>query len=762
MPDNEKIVIELELKVKELQKDLGKAEKEIKGWSKAAVKNTEEIVSVLKEMKDDLKDLAKHYKETGAAAARASRQQTESSKSAAREQKKLNDELQRTLELVGGGARGGGRAGAGRGGRGRRLFDERGAFYDVRHPFGGGPQGRGMGRIGRTALNIAGGVGGFVLGGMQQAYGTYMQYGAARYGMTGLGTPAAMRRGMRAAGRGRTGVSLGFTPTETAQMAPGVAGATGALGATGVAQQLALAGGFGPGRAGEAVQYMGVMRQAGAEFGGAGNIKARQKEFSKTIALGMESGLEKARLPEFFAGVGSLVRSQFATAAGKVDANTIAKQLAVLGAGGAGFQGARGAQIMGQLDAMIKRPGGGEAGQAVVLQAMGFGKPGGKVNYYDALKKQQKGIRDPSNIRAIMDEVYRQRGAVEAGGADPRNREANMMFAQMSNLSLEQVETLKNIHASNMTSAEKQAEIEKVMKDAEPVDKQALRVSKEGFAGIKKHQAGVEAMQIKVGAKFAGPMMKLQKFQLQMLDHLTDWLPKVIGWLKKIWEGIMTVVRWVMPEDERKKLKDITQEYEKTRKEIEKTKVTSVSEFIDKSDKAVAARDKYYFDKQQQVAKGQGGMMGLASWMAGTPQKNLRMMKAFHRTDPTIQKGERAAMMGTQFQVATADLPGWIQRDPGVIERLRRATTTEEGSEAARVLYGQAVEYAKKRAQQGRRVLTTKPKAAGAGGYMGVGANIPGAGAEPAGPKVVPTRVGHAHKAELNPPAGSSGATTVD
>jgi len=541
MPDDNKIVIELEVQVKQLQKDLSTAQKDITKFSKGAAKGSEAILEVLKEMKVDLKTIAKSYQVIGAAADRAARTQSEGARKAAKEQKKLNDELQRTIALMGGGSASGGGGGGGGRARGKggflsglkegsgysNLAQHKITRYGVGSALGGGIVG-GISKIG-----------GFMLGGMQKAHGAYMQYGAARYGMTGLGSPAQLNQMRRT---GASGVSLGFSPTQTAQMAPGVASATGNLGATGVAQQLALAGGFGPGRAGEAISYMGTMRQAGAQFGGAGNLKDRQKDLSKTIALGMESGLEKARLPEFFSGVGSLVQSQFSTAAGDVDSGAIAKQLAMLGAGGSGFQGARGAQVMGKLDSMIRQPGGGEAGQAMVLQSMGFGKPGGKSSYYGALKQQQQGIRDPENLKKVMNEVYGQFGVASAGGKDKRNEEANMAMSTMSGLSLEQVEKLQDIKVSNLDNAEKQEKINKILEEAQPLEVQALKVSKEGFAGIQKHIAGMEARWIKLGSENADIFMKIEKYQMKALEYLVEWLPKIGGLMGELYS---TMSSWV-------------------------------------------------------------------------------------------------------------------------------------------------------------------------------------------------------------------------
>jgi len=525
--DGNKIVIELEVRVKELQQQLNDAQKKIdgfegkqKGHRTRRKKDHKEQLKETAAVHKAQKDLVKTYDTAAKSSTRMQRAWSFIRKDTQQTAKDIKAISKHDVGkgFFGGLARGSGAAGI---------------YQSIRgQPGGPGLRQRLGGAIGRGVTGAASMAGGFIMGGMQSAYEKYMQFGAAQWGMAGLGSGKADRgRGRKAFG---AGVKYGFTPTETAQMAPGVAAATGQLGSTTLAQQFAMGGGYGPGRVGEAVQYMGTMRQAGTDFGGGG--KGASKELSKTIAAGMYSGLEKARLPEFYEGVRGLVQSQFSTAAGKVDSINIAKQLAMIGkGGGVGFQGARGSQVLGQLDQMIKSPGGGEAGQAMILQAMGFGKPGGTVNYYDALKGQQEGIRDPDNIKKVMKEVYSQRGNIEAGGSDPINREANLQFSMMSGLSIKQTEQLKDIYSSSKSQEEKDKEINEVLQEAKPIQERALDAAKDGFAAIKKHIAGVEAQQIRIGSKIAKPMMELQDLQLKILGVIAGYFPQMIDFLKKLW-----------------------------------------------------------------------------------------------------------------------------------------------------------------------------------------------------------------------------------
>lgn len=591
MPDDNKVVISIETETKEALGGVKDLSKSLKDFVKKTEKTNKELVKSFEKLVGALEGISDGYKDVGEAAEKSGKKQQKS-------QQKVNEELKKTesfIKKIGSAISKAGKYDVGRGFFGGLARGS--GIAGIYNTFRQGQRRERFGSaLGRGLTGGASMLGGFFMGGMQQAYGTAMQYGQARYGMTGLGRPGDLRRARAAYGRAG-GANLGFSAIETAMMAPGAAASTGNLGSVRLAQQLAIGGGFGPGRIGEAMGFMGTMRQAGQSFTGQENQKAAQKDLSKMVAAGMFSGLEKARLPEFFGSVRGLVQSQFASSAGKVDSISIAKQLAELGRrGGAAFQGERGARIMGQLDAMIRRPGGGEAGQAMILQAMGFGKPGGGTNYYDAMKMQQKGIRDPKNVKRVMEEVYKQHGTVAAGGADPRNREANIVFSTLSGLSLEIVEKLKDIHSSNISDEKKQEEIKKVLKEAEPIDKQALRVSKEGFAGIKKHLSGVEGKMIALGNKILPEMLKLQNLQMNVLSTLSKGLPTIIEGIKKIYETMVAIAGWVKGVDPASAVREISNRLDKTIENVEKRKPKSFQGFLKQQKDLIKFSENYSKD----------------------------------------------------------------------------------------------------------------------------------------------------------------------
>jgi len=534
------VLIELQLEMKKLKSQLKSVTKEFKNFKKEIEAISEAQADSSKEQIDDLKKLESAQKKTTQEAVRAAKQQAKATKQATDEIKNQEKELGRLGKVMNkikesgvGRFAGGFAAGSGLAGLGKGMGSLRGLG----------------GTAGRLVSRAAGGILGFATSGITSAYQTYMQYGAAQAGLAGLGRPGQLRGGLRAAG-GVGGAGLGYGPTETVQQARGIGRATGNIGAVYRAQQFARGYGLDVGEAGG---YMGMIRQAGYGFGGevrgeGGRMAATQRqgsrELTKVIEAGMISGLEKGRIGEFLQGVSSITSQLGSQLPGKINVSGIAAQAAMLGQSKLpGFQGARGMQLLGRLNQAIQRPGGGEAGQAMMLQALGFGKPGGGTRYYEALKMQEEGIQDPRNIPKLFKEVYSQLGDPAKGGRSMVNEEANLAMKEMTGLSLKQVEELQNIMASGEDAKKQQEKIEELMKKAEPIEKQALKVSKQGFLGVAKHMAGVEAKQIAIGATFAPIFMKIQNAQLEALKWMADHFPKVENWLKEIYSDIRGIFR---------------------------------------------------------------------------------------------------------------------------------------------------------------------------------------------------------------------------
>lgn len=378
------------------------------------------------------------------------------------------------------------------------------------------------GFLGRVGGSILGGLGGFLVGGAQAGYEKYKEYGSALGGAIGYGrnSGASTKASIGAARGGRLGYSLIDTANQVGSMARNT-GVTGprelqqGMRATGLDQ-------------GELGSIYGTIRQAGVSFEGSkqgqGATKANSpggKEFQKMISLGMASGLERGRLPEFFQGVTQLVSEQGSRSAGDIDVTTFSKQLAMLGKGGSGFQGARGAAVLSKIAGGIVNPGGGEYGQTFMRQAMGFGKPGGDVTYYNAEKMREQGIKDPKNISRVIDETVAQHGAGEEGALHLR---------ELLGVSLEQAEGLFKIRESSKSAEEQLEDMQKIADESKSLEEQSLEQMK-GLGGVVRRLAGRTDIMIGVGARAA-----------DAIEQVEDWQTKLLFWLIKMAENIADIV----------------------------------------------------------------------------------------------------------------------------------------------------------------------------------------------------------------------------
>lgn len=588
--DDGPLVLDISLHIEKLKKDVKKADSTIKKFGTDTEKGQTKSLKVLRSTKGTVDSLGKAWAAAEKAAKAAGAATVDAAQKTGKLLKQNIDTGRKNIEQlkeIGRGAKRLGQMDVGRGFFGglMRGTGVAGVYGAIRRP----ERRQRLGAaIGRGIVGAGAGIAGFIVGGLQQAYGTYLQYGQATFGAAGMGASRAdIRRGQAAMGR------YGFGAIETAGMRPTVAAATGALGATNLAQALTMGAGFGPGRFGEAAGFMGVMREGGARFRTRGELAARGRDLTKMFAEGMSTGLERAKIPDFFRATASLMQQSFQFFSGKVGADPIRKQLGMLMRGGVGGGSAqRAGQVLGQLDRMIRAPGGGMAGQATVLQAFGFGRPGGATGYYEALREQQKGIAGPEGARRlakVFQEVNRQRGVIGAGGKDPMQQEANLQLSVMSGLSLDIVEQLQDIYNSDKSVEEKVAEAEKVLKKTEPIEKQALAETKKGFTGVKQHLVGIEKMNIKIGAKIAPQMMELQKFQLRIVSEVADYLPQVIDLLKKIYNLIKVAVAWFKPGGITRNLQAIEDALDAQEKAIKKQVPTSLVQFV-KTQKALEQR----------------------------------------------------------------------------------------------------------------------------------------------------------------------------
>lgn len=416
----------------------------------------------------------------------------------------------------------------------------------------GGGLRQAFGAVARPAAGVATGIAGMIVGALMSGYQKFVEYGVAKSQLAGLGT----RHGRSAPGaqtmagiRGAHGSRLGYSLTDTAEQALPMARATGVLGPREL-QQVMRSTAMG---AGETADLFGTMRRAGTSFepgtAGAGRSKTESaggRQFSQLIAGGLKSGLERARLPEYLQGVQGLVEQQRQVQTGVIGIGDIAKQLSLLGRGGSGMQGAAGAAILGKMNAAMGTPGGGEAGDAFMNQAMGFGKPGGGVSYYESQKRREKGVGDPENMVRVMKEVAGQYGTGEEG---------NLALREMTGVSLDQAEKLQQIYNSGASADDKLKEIEKVMKESDSIEKQALDQMK--IVGSEaKHIAGLTDKGIAEGAKIAPAVHAMEETLHKILDKVLAVLEDTYKLIKALYQEYLEF-RGKTPEAIAQKMKDV-------------------------------------------------------------------------------------------------------------------------------------------------------------------------------------------------------------
>lgn len=435
--------------------------------------------------------------------------------------------------LFGGGRGGGGGGGRGGGGGGFAPWT---GWHGAPGRIGRGlatGAGWGLGALAGGAATVGMTAGGFLLGaGIGQigdSYQAKISHGRAYGRLVGQGSRPQLNKALG------PGVSYGHAPDETAAQAHGVARATGNIGAVTTAQALGRLVGLDPG---EASGFMGTLTRAGKGFGGKAGIGGK-KELQQVMAAAFKSGLDQARVPEFISSVGSLVEAQAGQSAGDVSARGISALLAMFGASGkSGLQGARGGAVASALDSMIRNPGAGEAGQMAMLQAFGFGIPGGTTSYYDAKKRQQKGLSDPQNLIDVFSASKSRHGGGEAQIIE---------LADMSGgrLSYEQLEAVRNVVEQG--GGDMHRRVAEITKASLSIEEQALAEMKKGFGDIVKEHAGLDQRLLQHGDKLHAPLVAMRDMINKLVDVL---MPAAVRALTLISEVMKKVERWfdsIMP-----------------------------------------------------------------------------------------------------------------------------------------------------------------------------------------------------------------------
>ncbi len=680
MPSAEdKVVLKVQLDIAEARKGFKDLQKDFTKFQRTATKGGAGATNRdLRKQVRELRELCQSYQNLGKCAAGATRVQQQEAGKAIKSHRAQQAEIAKTgkmLDRMKSSLKGVGRTG---------IEAARGVAAPVARAAGG---------TARVGMGAGMGVMNFLMGGLQNAFQAYMQHGIAQFGMTGMGTQSQVGFG-KAMGRGPGGVGggrLGYTPMETAMHGSMVGRQAGAPGASYRAQQFGIAGGGMD--IGQAAGVMGALRQAGVTFGGSGwekgsladkdgmtstglAVQAREKagagQLAALIKGAMKSGIDKSRMFEYFQGVARLTGMQGGRQTGNVDVTGIGAGLAQI-MQIPGMAGQRGIQLAQNLDQGIRAPGAGEAGQALILQSMGFGKPGGKTGYYDALKRQQRGFagdKGAQNVIDVLKEVTSQFGVTGVGGSDPRMQEANIALTQtIPGLTLDLAEGIQDIYNSGVSQEEKLKKIKDKMEEAQggkgTLEKQTLAAIKGGFAGEKTHLAKIQAELIKMGGGAAKPVMKMQKDMLKMqtamwpallevlknlsatLTILAPAVEKMAAWLGKMLGGGPS------PAVQAKAKTAEIQKFEKAQKEV----LAKTMQGVDTSTGAG------YLRKAQAVHDYQSAMLGKGVPMKGASAESQKQLK--DAIDVAKAHGIGGKEVGSGIRKAFGDLANWEQKEKG-------------------------------------------------------------------------------------------------
>ena len=517
MADDQK-TIELKLKAstEELEAGLSDATRKVKrleGLASRLRKGKTKDVKKMVDLDKKLTDTRKQKKgiDTATQLKKLAQDRLKILKDTTKEASNLNKELQKTIQLQN-------KATGGKGKGGGPVHPRR-----FSRTLGGMPSGAGLagaaGAVGAAGLAVLAAAVGAAIGTVSSqinaGYGAYSKYARAQGGLVGSGTNLSAMRSARHAG-----VLRGYGPAETMQQARAVALQTGQAGQVTRAQDIARTTML---DVGGAASFMGQLTRAGNGFGGKAGIAGR-RQTEKVIAAGFKSGLDRARIPEFIQGVGKLVEQRAAVQGGNVKAGGYAKMLAAMGMTGAsGMQGTRGVNVLSKLDQAIQKPGGGEYGQALMLQAFGFGKPGGNATYYEALKRQEQGAMNVNNVKDLFKETRKQ-----YGGGD----EQILALRQMTGLSITQLENMRGA-VNNLDDKGLKKAIEK----AKPVEEQSLDQMKIMGKHVQRI-ARLDDRLVGIGEEMRGPLESMQDSINTLVEKLLPIAKTILDTMAQILEGL--------------------------------------------------------------------------------------------------------------------------------------------------------------------------------------------------------------------------------
>jgi hypothetical protein len=421
-------------------------------------------------------------------------------------------------------------------------------------PSGGGGRGTPLGVAGRGAAvaGFAATIGaalvstlvGAIRSQISSGYQAYLGYGRSRAALGGAGLlqGSIVSRGgdSVATGAFAAGRRMGFSATETVQQARGVGRSTGNINAVGLAQRGARLYG---GDVSEVAGFMGNLTRGGATFrGGTGTAGTGNRMLQRVLTQAVRSGLDRSRTGEFLQTVGTAVNVAAARTAGNVDAAQYGGLMAYFGKrGGEGFRGARGMQIMQGFDQAIAGAGqinvnAGDT-QAAILQAYGYGTPGGGASLLEATSRAQQGVFGSGGARNLMDMLNR---FAEMGGG-MQSDETIYTLSGVTRLPIEVMKKVTEIVAAGGDRDEILTAIQEETEKALPIEKQAAQAVLENVK-VARQMAAFQDRLVDIGEKSYDSIVSIQTSinrvvtefinpAIALLQTIAGLLEQITGWL---------------------------------------------------------------------------------------------------------------------------------------------------------------------------------------------------------------------------------------
>lgn len=324
----------------------------------------------------------------------------------------------------------------------------------------------------------------------------------------------------RAFDRFSHGARYGYGASDTLGHAASLGRATGGIGLLSAIQAQSRERGM---DVGSLTGFAGTLTRAGTNV----NTEAGKRTFTKIMEQSVRSGLDKSRTGEHLDAVASLVSQGQSSSAGEVASSSISSMLASLGSKlGPGFQGERGAATLSRFDQAIKGGGGGEAGQAFIMQALGFGRPGGGSSFGDVTRRMQRGILGGTGGQGAQNFVDLLNYAKQTTGG---GEETSFLLSKMTGESMDRIDALLTAFQGPDGFAALTKEIDK-QKNEGKSDIEKLSKAVEEFTSIARFDATqMNARMNEVTDKTIQQVEELQKAFQDLALTLAPLLTQVVS-----------------------------------------------------------------------------------------------------------------------------------------------------------------------------------------------------------------------------------------